>query len=74
GVFSWLFTSLCYDPIYSWQGYSQEMSVNASMMFRWSTFGWTLLFCFVLNLLSAGIPAWRASRVNPVEAMNGDTK
>lgn len=73
-VFSWLFTSLFYDPIYSWQGYSQEMSVNASMMFRWSTFGWTLLFCFVLNLLSAGIPAWRASRVNPVEAMNGDTK
>ncbi len=73
-TFSWLFTSLFYDPIYSWNGYQQEVSVNASMMFRWSTFGWTLLFCFILNLLSAGIPAWRASRVNPVEAINGDAK
>ena len=73
-IFSWLFASLFYDPIYSWQGYSQEMSVNLSMMFRWSVFGWALLACFLLNLLSAGIPAWRASRVNPVEAINGDTK
>lgn len=73
-VFSWMFTSLFYDPIFSWNGYMQEVSVNASMMFRWSTFGWTLLFCFILNLLSAGVPAWRASRVNPVEAINGKTK
>ncbi len=73
-IFSWLFTSLFYDPIDNWMGYSQEMSVNASMMFRWSAFGWALLACFVLNLLSAGIPAWRASRVNPVEAINGESK
>lgn len=28
------------------------------------------LFCFVLNLLSAGIPAWRVTRTHIVEAIN----
>ena len=28
-------------------------------------------FCLLMNLLSAGIPAWRASRMNIVEAING---
>ena len=36
---------------------------------------WILLaafvFCLLMNLLSAGIPAWRASRMNIVEAING---
>lgn len=73
-VFSWLFTSLFYDPFYSWQSYSQEVSVNAAMLLRWSTFGWTILFCFILNLLSAGIPAWRAASVSPVDAINNIEK
>ena len=30
-----------------------------------------LLFCFVLNLLSSGIPAWRASRTSIVNALGG---
>ena len=45
--------------------------VDASILIHASTFGWALLFCFVLNLLSTGIPAWRASRMNIVEAING---
>ena len=36
-----------------------------------STFLYALLFCFVLNLLSSGIPAWRASRTNIVNALGG---
>jgi len=47
--------------------------VDASILIHASTFGWALLFCFVLNLLSTGIPAWRASRINIVEAINGKT-
>lgn len=39
------------------------------MLFKWNTFLFTLLFCFVLNLLSTGIPAWKASRENPAEAI-----
>lgn len=73
-VMSYMFTSLFYEPAFSWTGYSVEMSLNASMLFSWSIFGWALLFCFVLNLLSAGIPAWRAAHVDPVEAINGITK
>ena len=40
------------------------------MLFQWSTFLYALLFCFVLNLISASVPAWIASRVNPAEAIN----
>ncbi|MCM1075823.1 MAG: ABC transporter permease [Bacteroides sp.] len=50
------------------------VSLNASgitldVLFHWSTFGWAMVFCFFLNLLSAGIPAWNASRVNIVNAI-----
>lgn len=54
----------------SWDGASAPLAVTWRMLFHWSTFGWALLFCFLLNLLSAGIPAWHASRINPVEAIN----
>lgn len=46
-------------------------TVDASILIHASTFGWALLFCFVLNLLSTGIPAWKASRMNIVEAIGG---
>ena len=46
-------------------------AVSASILIHVSTFLWALLFCFVLNLLSAGIPAWRASRMNIVESIGG---
>lgn len=49
-------------------------NVNLEMLIHWSTFGWALLFCFLLNLLSAGIPVWKASRVNVVEALNNKIK
>lgn len=48
--------------------------VYATDLFHWSTFGWALLFCFVLNLLSTGISAWRASRMSIVNAINGEIK
>ena len=56
------------------QEYSSTLNpptVDASILIHLSTFLWALLFCFVLNLLSAGIPAWRASRMNIVEAIGG---
>jgi putative ABC transport system permease protein len=30
--------------------------------------------CFVLNIISAAIPAWQASRINPIEAINSNHK
>lgn len=58
----------------SWEVASMPLRVTAGMLFRPALFGWTLLFCFVLNLLSAGIPALRAARVSPVEALNYSEK
>lgn len=56
------------------QEYSQTLSppsVDASILLHASTFGWALLFCFVLNLMSSGIPAWKASRIGIVNALGG---
>lgn len=65
----WMFADTFFS-VDTWNIVSSPVRVSGEMLFRWSTFGWALLFCFVLNLLSAGIPAWRASRLNPVEAIN----
>lgn len=46
-------------------------AVDSSILFHWSTFGWALLFCFILNILSSGLPAFNASRTGLVNALNG---
>ena len=56
------------------QGFSNTLNppaVDASILLHASTFCWALLFCFVLNLLSSGLPAWRASRTGIVNALGG---
>ena len=56
------------------QAYSYTNSapmVDASILIHLSTFLWALFFCFVLNLLSAALPALRASRMNIVNALGG---
>lgn len=45
-------------------------SINAEMIINPMIFIYAFLFCLILNLLSAGIPAWRASRENIVYALN----
>jgi putative ABC transport system permease protein len=45
--------------------------INLGTLIHWSTFGWAMLFCFFLNLLSTGLPAWQASRTNIVNALSG---
>lgn len=41
------------------------------MLINLKTFGWALLICLILNLVSTGLPAWKASRTNPAEAISG---
>lgn len=48
--------------------------VNLSILIHPSTFLLALLFCFILNMLSSGLPAWRASRTNVVSALNNHRK
>lgn len=40
-------------------------------LLNWMTFLRAFIFCFILNLLSTGIPAWKASRMNIVNAISG---
>lgn len=68
-----IFGSLLFDAIYSagwFSSFSVPVTVSFGSLFDWRMFAYALLFCFVLNLFSTGIPAWRASRVNPVDAIN----
>lgn len=56
------------------QAFSQTLNppaVDASMLLHASTFVWALLFCFLLNLLSSGLPAWKASHIGIVNALGG---
>ena len=43
-----------------------------SMLFTWKAFGFAVLFCALLNLLSTGLPVWKASSINPAEAISGN--
>lgn len=49
---------------------SATMYLTPAMLLNVSTILWTLFFCLLLNIISCAFPAWRASRVNPVEAIN----
>ena len=41
-----------------------------STVLNFSTIAMAVMICFILNLISAAVPAWYASRINPVEAIN----
>ncbi len=75
-LFSIIFVWLASNMIFSMSGELEQSleTVNArpdlGMLFRWGNFLWALLFCFILNVLSATLPAWRASKVEPAEALS----
>lgn len=75
-LFSIIFVWLASNMIFSMSGELEPSleTVNArpdlGMLFRWGNFLWALLFCFILNVLSATLPAWRASKVEPAEALS----
>ena len=74
-LFSILFAYLGNGLLFA-QAYSITLNppeVNASILLQPSTFMYALLFCFVLNLLSSGFPAWKASRTSIVNALGGRT-
>lgn len=47
-----------------------DTTLSPSMLFSPWTFLIALFFCLAMNVLSAGIPAWRASRMHIVDAIN----
>lgn len=49
---------------------SGDFSLSMSVLFSPVIFAWAFLFCLVINLLSAGLPAWMATRHNIVDSLN----
>lgn len=49
--------------------YGVNTAVSTNMLVSFDVFLYALLFCLLMNLLSAGIPAWRVSRANIVNAI-----
>lgn len=72
-IMSVIFGFLCNDILFA-QEYSMTLNppaVDFSILIHWSTFAWAMLFCFILNLLSSGFPAFNASRTSLVSALAG---
>ncbi len=75
-VFTIVFAYLCNSLLFS-QEFSNTLNppaVDSSILLHWSTFGWAMLFCFILNLLSSGFPALNAARIGLVNALSGRSK
>ena len=68
-VFAFVGSSVIFAQEYSYNSVLPE--VDITMLLQLDTFLWAFFFCFVLNLLSSGFPAWRASRIGIVNAISG---
>ena len=68
-VFAFVGSSVIFAQEYSYNSVLPE--VDITMLLQLDTFLWAFFFCFVLNLLSSGYPAWRASRIGIVNAISG---
>ena len=57
---------------YDWDGSSLTASIDLSpgMLINPAIFGYALIFCLVLNLMSAFVPAWHALKRPIVDALN----
>lgn len=66
GAFLFTNTLLSYSAI--------PILIDPMALFHFSTFGWALLFCLLMNLFTAGYPAWKASRTQIVNALSGKTE
>lgn len=68
-LLSWSLFPLCKDFLLK----ASDTALRAEMLFRPEAFILALLFCMLINLLSAGLPAWWISRKPICEALkNGE--
>ena len=59
------------DAIFAGLKVQRSVNISIGMILDWKFFAVATGVAFILNLLSSGIPAWRASRVDPVAALSG---
>lgn len=72
-IFTLFFSNLFINYVDVWNATALQAAARPTfeMLFSWKIFFVALFFCFILNIISTGIPAWKASRVNPAEAISG---
>ncbi len=71
-LLSFLFMMMLYNVFFyakSASGLVSDVAPALGMLFTWKSFLLALVFCFVLNLFSAFVPSWRASRTVPAQAI-----
>ncbi len=49
-------------------------NISLFEILHWSTVMWALIWCFLLNVISTGLPAIQAARCKPVDALAGQRK
>ncbi len=74
-ILSLIFLLYAFSFLFSTQGYGLSLEVLDSrpdfgMLFRWKNFFIAFGLCFVLNVLSASVPAWKASLTPPADALS----
>lgn len=69
-VFAWLCGPMLFSTMTS---STIAPRVGMDVLLHWTTFAWAIGFCFVINLLCSGLPAWRASRQSIVNSLFGST-
>lgn len=73
GLFLGIIVGINYSALYDTGRNIGEGGTPAlSMMFNWTILLTALAVCFLLNIISAAVPAWQASRVNVVDAINAN--
>ena len=61
---------MTYTGLYQTQDNADAiLTPDISAVINWGTVSIFLAVCLLLNILSAVIPAWHASRMNPAEAI-----
>ncbi len=71
GGFGWLLSYVALYLLRNWLLFTYSgQSGLSSGMFSIRVFLYAFLFCMVMNLFSAGIPAWKASRSKVVDSLN----
>ena len=70
GLVAAVIFAMTYDGIFEVDNGSASPALG--MILNVGTIVATFVACLILNIISASIPAWQASRVNPVEAINSN--
>lgn len=72
GLTAGILFALFYDGLYAAPGFVAMEAVHPSLslLLNWRIITLAFGACFILNIISAAVPAWQASRLNPVEALN----